>query len=132
MSKIQGAIVTTTHDFAIQYKYAWACTTERCGAVFQRQSKSIDVDKHVCGKCKGRLMEINVPQKGAQAATIDRTPKKPKALSGYALFVKENSAQVRSRMELDRRLCGSKKTISQPEVMRECAKLWRVQKKPSI
>ena len=64
MSKVQGAIVTTTHNFAIQYKYAWACTTERCGVVFQRQSKSIDVDKHACGKCNGRLMEINVPEKG--------------------------------------------------------------------
>lgn len=129
MSKIQGAVVTTTHDFAIQYKYAWACTVERCGAVFQRQSKSIDVDKHVCGKCKGRLQEINVPQKGVKAAAIDRTPKEPKALNGYTLFVKENSAQVRSRLELDRSMCGSKKTVSQPEVMRECAKLWRVQQK---
>ena len=131
MSKMPGEIVTTTHDFAIQYKYAWACTTDKCGAVFQRQSKSIDVDKHVCGKCKGRLTEINVPEKGVKGAAIDREPKKPKALSGYAAFVKENSAQVRSRMELDRRMCGSTETVVQPEVMKECAKLWRVHKNSS-
>lgn len=131
MSRINGVTVTTTHSFAIQYKYAWACTTERCGVVFQRQSKSIDVNKHFCGKCKGRLVEINVPLKGAMGTAIDRRPKKPKALSGYASFVKENASQVRSRMELARRMGDSIETVSQPEVMRECAKLWHALKNTS-
>jgi predicted SprT family Zn-dependent metalloprotease len=131
MAKVKGAIVTTTHDYAIQYKYAWACSTKKCGAVFQRQSKSIDVDKQVCGKCKGRLIEINVPKKGENKAYIDRTPKKQKALSGYALFVKEHSSQVRSRIALDRMITGSTTTVSQAEVMKECAILWHEWKKSS-
>ena len=131
MDKIQGAIVTTTHNYAIQYKHAWSCTTEKCGALFQRQSKSIDVNTQVCGKCKGRLVEINVPQKGASKATVDRTPKKKKPLSGYALFVKENSAKVRKRMELDRLINGSTMAISQPEVMKACAQLWHEKKNVS-
>ena len=131
MAKVNGAIVTTTHDYTIQYKYAWACSTNKCGAVFQRQSKSIDVDKQVCGKCKGRLIEINVPKKGEIKSNIDRTPKKQKALSGYALFVKEHSSQVRSRIELDRMMIGSTMTVSQAEVMKECAVLWHEWKKNS-
>jgi predicted SprT family Zn-dependent metalloprotease len=57
-----GIIVTTTHDFAIQFKFAWACQTPNCGAVIQRHSRSVDVARHVCSRCKGKLLEIEAPR----------------------------------------------------------------------
>ena len=71
------------------------------------------------------------PTKGRVQATVDRTHKKKKPLSGYALFVKENSAKVRKRMELDRLMNDSTMTISQPEVMKACAQLWHEKKNVS-
>jgi hypothetical protein len=119
-AKIEDVTVTTTHDFAIQYKYAWACSTETCDAIFQRQSKSIDVNKQVCGKCKGRLVEIHVPERNVQKVNIDRTPKLQKELNGYAQFVKNNATQVRRELEKN----STDTCVSQSEVMRACANLW--------
>ncbi|RSH85646.1 hypothetical protein EHS25_003786 [Saitozyma podzolica] len=47
--------VTTKHDYVIEYKFKWRCVSERCGKIYQRHSKSIDVSKQVCGRCRGRL-----------------------------------------------------------------------------
>ncbi|GFZ52057.1 hypothetical protein JCM24511_09829 [Saitozyma sp. JCM 24511] len=47
--------VTTKHDYVIEYKFKWRCVSERCGKIYQRHSKSIDVSKQACGRCRGRL-----------------------------------------------------------------------------
>ncbi|EEC47745.1 predicted protein, partial [Phaeodactylum tricornutum CCAP 1055/1] len=80
MSSFPDIMVTTTHDYEIQYKYAWACTTPKCGVIIRRHSRSVDPFKQVCGRCKGALMEIEVP---------DELP------SAYNIFVKEKSQRVR-------------------------------------
>lgn len=128
MESIPGILVTTTHDYEIQYKYAWACQTEKCGAVIQRQSRSIDVEKQVCGRCKGRLFEIEVPKRGT-GKSVDKTPKKQRTLSDYNRFIKQNSAQVRTRLTLNLRMTGDTfGKVTQGDVMKECAKLWKEQK----
>mmetsp|Transcript_15942 Transcript_15942/g.24433 ORF Transcript_15942/g.24433 Transcript_15942/m.24433 type:complete len:552 (+) Transcript_15942:140-1795(+) len=121
MNAIHDVTVTTTHDYEIQFKYAWACQTEKCGAIIKRQSRSVDPSKQCCGRCKGRLEEINVPRKGE--SSIDRTPKKRGQISSYNMFIKQNSAHVRARLQLLKT-----EKITQSEVMKECARLWRSQK----
>ncbi|KAL6252561.1 hypothetical protein RBB50_000280 [Rhinocladiella similis] len=65
--------VTTKHSYVINHKYLWVCAgrdrsvamaflnieeDEGCGAEYGRHSKSIDPEKHRCGKCKGRLVQV--------------------------------------------------------------------------
>jgi hypothetical protein len=65
--------VTTKHNYAINHKYLWLCVgrdrssamdilnvedDEGCGAEYGRHSKSIDTEKHRCGRCKGKLVQV--------------------------------------------------------------------------
>ncbi|MBE7181036.1 MAG: SprT-like domain-containing protein, partial [Terriglobus roseus] len=77
----RGVQVTTKHSYEIDYKYAWEC--EQCGLVYQRHSKSIDPKKVSCGACRSKLFQIKPKPRGGAA-------------SGYAGFVKENFATVKS------------------------------------
>ncbi|KXS17883.1 hypothetical protein M427DRAFT_96492, partial [Gonapodya prolifera JEL478] len=43
--------VTTCHSYEIDYKFKYECTG--CGKIYGRHSKSINVQVHVCGECKG-------------------------------------------------------------------------------
>ena len=122
MKNIPDLIVTTTHSYEIQFKYAWACTTPKCGVVIQRHSRSVDVSKQVCGRCRGRLTEIEVPKKGD---VVSHTPRKKVAPSKYNLFVKEQSVRVRQQLE---QTCGTNVSVTQSQVMKECARLWREKK----
>jgi len=63
---------------------------------------------------------------------MDRTPKKRAPPSGYNLFVKENSKRVREKMMDAQKERGIlKPRVLQPDVMKECARLWREKKKAS-
>jgi predicted SprT family Zn-dependent metalloprotease len=71
----RGVQVTTKHSYDIAYKYVWACAD--CAIEYKRHSKSIDVERHRCGSCKGELKQIK---------PTPRTPAKP---SNYQTFMKE-------------------------------------------
>lgn len=91
----------------------------------KRQSKSVDVEKHCCGRCKCRLIEVN-----ARTADSDRTPKKRAPPSGYNLFVKEQSKLVREKLMHIQKAKGKLiPKVSQKEVMTECGRLWREEKR---
>ncbi|OAK99861.1 hypothetical protein IQ06DRAFT_276222 [Phaeosphaeriaceae sp. SRC1lsM3a] len=77
--------VTTKHSYAIDYKFVWECV--ECGYEFKRHSKSVDVARHSCGKCKGRLVQTKP------------TPRQGGGQSGYQAFVKENYKRVKEEME---------------------------------
>ena len=67
-----GVEVTTKHSYTIDHKYLWVCAgrealdllknvpevEDGCGAEYGRHSKSIDTEKHRCGRCKGALMQV--------------------------------------------------------------------------
>merc|ERR1719223_422751 len=92
-------IVTTTHDYETNtYKFAWACSTKGCGVLIQRHSRSVNIDKQCCGKCRGRLIEIEVPGRSRDLKNANFTPKKKKELSGFSLFVQKHARTVRKRM----------------------------------
>ena len=120
MQAVSDVTVTTTHDYEIDYKYAWSCTNPSCMVVVKRHSRSVDVEKQVCGRCRGHLQEIQVPGKGSMG---DYTPRKKAPPSAYNLFVKEQSQQVRQRLQ-----AISNANVTQTEVMKECALLWNSQK----
>jgi len=129
MANVPDVEVTTTHDYEIEYRYAWSCQTPGCGAVIQRQSRSVCVNKHICARCKGRLVEVHVPKNG-EANCGNPGPLKQRrkaAPSKYNLFVRENSATVRRRLEAENRGENPGRTVTQQEVMKEIARLWQVQ-----
>jgi len=127
MRKIRDVEVTTTHDYEISYKFAWACTGANCNVVIKRHSRSVDVNKQCCGRCKGKLIEIEVPgSKGDKAKNGKHTPKKARKASAYSLFVKSESANVRKRLAKERSC--TPKSVSQADVMKEVGRLWRIKK----
>ncbi|KAL6709552.1 hypothetical protein ACN47E_001487 [Coniothyrium glycines] len=85
-----GVQVTTTHAYAIDYKYIWECVL--CGYAFKRQSRSVDPDRHSCGKCKGRLVQVKpVPRAGKAKDGAE--------MGGYQAFVKQHFARVKGELE---------------------------------
>ncbi|KAF1928916.1 uncharacterized protein M421DRAFT_420147 [Didymella exigua CBS 183.55] len=87
----RGVEVTTKHSYAIEYKFVWECVS--CGYEFKRHSRSIDTQRHSCGKCKGRLVQTKPAPRAGNAA--DGAERKK---SDYQIFVKENFKKVKSDM----------------------------------
>ena len=102
-----------------------ACSVPGCNFVVRRHSKSVDINRHCCGKCRGRLYLCD-----ANGNRNNRTPKKPAQPSAYNLFVKEKSKIIREQMkqrQLQRGVRDPK--VPQSDIMKECARLWQAQKK---
>ena len=59
MNARKDITVTTKHSYEIAYKFSWRCTEATCGKVYGRHSKSIDPQKHACGVCSGRLVQVD-------------------------------------------------------------------------
>ena len=91
-----------------------------CGMLYERHSKSVDVSRHGCGRCKGKLAQIRPRPRGGVgksqstaapgssrlkddshggdgmgAADVNATAKQPTA---YQSFVKENYATVKKNL----------------------------------
>ena len=84
------------------------------------------MSKHCCGVCKGRLIEINAPERkedGGYKPISKLSPKKKKKPTGFSLFMQENSARVREKLIKQRG-----KGVLQADVMRECSRLWKKSK----
>lgn len=129
MRKVNGMLVTTTHDYVTNsFKFAWACTVDGCDFIIQRHSRSVDPLRHCCGKCRGKLIEIEVGSSKDDVAKNGFTPKKKRAASGFSLFVQAESSRVRSELEAE----SKGKTVTQSEVMKECGRLWREKKASTI
>ena len=96
--------VTTKHSYTINHKYLWVCAGQSalqgsaqaaaraflaldddpgCGAEYGRHSKSVDPEKHRCGKCKGLLVQVRPMPKvrSGKAELKGRSPRKGKGAS---------------------------------------------------
>ena len=113
-TKATGIPVTTTHDYEINYKFAWACLKPGCGVIIKRHSRSFDTSKYRCGKCKGSLVEVE--------ASNPTQIKKRTPVTAYQLFVKQHSKQVRDQ------LAESNSKVTQAMVSKEVGRLWKLQK----
>lgn len=113
--------------------YIQACTSPTCNVVIKRHSRSVDVNRQCCGRCKGKLVEIEQPKKGASATGSSKgaaghTPKKKAAPSAYNLFIKAKSKEVREKLNREHVAKGKIGKVPQGEVMKECARLWKEKK----
>lgn len=99
--------ITITHAYSIKKKYIYKC--QKCGQEIHRFSKSIDVEKELCGICHGRfeIMVNSNDQNGTTTANA-KEPKTPRQPSKFALYVKENYHSIKKDNQL-----GSHKDIMQ-------------------
>jgi predicted SprT family Zn-dependent metalloprotease len=92
-------IITRCHTYVIRAKFTYKCVG--CDNRVNRHSKSIDIEKKVCARCRGRfeLVRNYRNSKGLLepveegSSTAAKTPKKP---NEFALFVKEKYKDVRT------------------------------------
>lgn len=130
MKAIPGVTVTTTHSYDIQFKYAWSCTSPGCSFLVKRHSKSVDPNRHVCGRCKGRLIQV---VSGQGDVGSSKAPKKPPQPTAYNIFIKEQSKTVRKNLLEAERVKGNPSpSVSQADVMKECGRLWSERKNESV
>ena len=85
----RGVEVTTKHSYAIEYKFVWECVS--CGYEFKRHSKSVDVKRHSCGKCKGPLVQTKPKPRGGGGAGVVASQSK----SEYQNYVKAHFSRVK-------------------------------------
>lgn len=91
------------------------------------------MERQICGRCKGRLVEIEAPRRaegktGRGAINVDKTPRKKAPPSKYNLFIKENSKRVREQLIRERVARSDYTKVQQADVMKECGRLWKEQK----
>ncbi|KAF2466795.1 uncharacterized protein BDR25DRAFT_336347 [Lindgomyces ingoldianus] len=86
-----GVEVTTKHSYEIEYKYIWECVL--CGCEYKRHSKSVDTQRHSCGKCKGKLVQTKPTPRSTAGG------KKPGGKGEYQVFVTENFSRVKKELE---------------------------------
>ncbi|KAK5937602.1 hypothetical protein PMZ80_010222 [Knufia obscura] len=84
--------VSTKHSYVVETKYLWVCAgrpagtqrqtltqrmlnieveredEEGCGAEYGRHSRSIDIEKQRCGRCKGFLVQVRPAPRGVGAS----------------------------------------------------------------
>jgi predicted SprT family Zn-dependent metalloprotease len=119
----RGIHVTTKHTYEIEYKYLWRCSAEDCEAEFQRHSRSIDVARHKCGRCRGTLVQVRpVPRGGAAAGGAAGQSVGAKGVGGYAAYVKQHFAEVKA---------GLPSGSNQKDVMVALGKRYRAEKAES-
>lgn len=112
--------VTTRHSYEIEFKFQYKCENAGCLGLYQRHSKSLDVDRFRCGVCKtGRLVLYRnnqlVPLQGKENS--ETTIK----MNAYAQFVKDNFASVRKSMTIEG-------TIAHAQVMSALSDKWKESK----
>ena len=152
--------VRTCHSYRVHAPHAWRCAgsagsegagtgagagtsrdlgpragAEGCGQVYRRHSRSIDVARHACGVCKGKLVyegklgpdgrPLAAGSKAGAGAAEGRGPRHqqndvaPTPTNAFAAFVAERFARVKRQ---------APRGTSHGEVMRGLAAEWRAEK----
>ena len=107
--------VTTCHSYAVHAPFEWRCvgggisgdgggggdTTRGCGRVYRRHSKSIDVARHACSACRGRLafvgrVDADGTVQGGGGGGGTSQPSRPP--NPFAQFVAARFATVKASM----------------------------------
>ncbi|KAF3015370.1 hypothetical protein E8E14_011924 [Neopestalotiopsis sp. 37M] len=96
----RGIVVTTKHNYEIDFKFIWRCVD--CTCEVKRHSKSVNPEKQRCGRCRGILEQVKpVPRANGKGRTayqefVSKEMKDLKA-EGKALNFKEMMAIVSAR-----------------------------------
>jgi predicted SprT family Zn-dependent metalloprotease len=106
-----GVTITTRHGYGPSVpQRRWVCSSEACGCVYSRSKLSIDVRRHVCGLCRGKLLYQGrftadgqlleagpaAPASAAAAAASAAKPKRP--LNAFGQFVQAEYAATKKSM----------------------------------
>lgn len=110
MTVLPRVDVSTCHNYDIFYPHRWQCTA--CFHEYKRHSKSIDIDKKVCGSCRGRLEYL-----GKFTRHGDSPQKKGNM---YSAYVAKNFSKIKK---------ASDPGTSAVDVMKKIAAMWHVEKK---
>lgn len=126
----QGIVVTTKHNYDIDFKFIWRCVD--CSCEVKRHSKSVNPEKQRCGRCRGVLEQIKpVPRANGKGRTAyqDFVSKEMKDLKaeGRALSFKDMMAIVSARWKTqqeaskgtsaDKQLQGLEQELESPFVV---------------
>ena len=88
------AVDARCHSYDIHSKFAYKCM--QCNHFYKRHSKSLDIDRKCCGRCRGKLElhqwdnKLEKYMKLTQVEGADANAKVPKTPNAFAAFVKEN------------------------------------------
>lgn len=104
--------VTTCHNYEIFFKFKWQCTNNDCLQEYGRHSNSLDVNKKVCGRCRGRLQFLGrfkqgpngeaIPVGGGESSgTVGKSGVGSREVTGFPLFVKEYYAVEKKSLPSD-------------------------------
>ncbi|TLD29107.1 hypothetical protein PspLS_03410 [Pyricularia sp. CBS 133598] len=107
----RGIDVTTKHSYEIDFKFAWECV--ECAGEYKRHSRSINPQRHRCGRCKGELRQTKPVPRGAAAGGKAGEAKK-KEPTEYQMFMKEHMKIIREENP------GS----PQKDIMKQVAERW--------
>ncbi|CAG0891745.1 unnamed protein product [Darwinula stevensoni] len=89
--------ITRCHYYEINCRYQYVCTG--CGYKIGRHSKSLDINRKVCGVCmaKFELHIVKVGHEGEKHMKPVEDLQTPKPLNKFAQFVKENYGSVKNQ-----------------------------------
>uniref|UniRef100_A0A6A7FXS4 Acidic repeat-containing protein-like n=1 Tax=Hirondellea gigas TaxID=1518452 RepID=A0A6A7FXS4_9CRUS len=79
--------INRCHNYQISCKFTYKCT--KCGYSIGRHSKSLDIERKVCGKCRGHFQLLVNSKTQLHGTATPRTP------GPFALFVKDNYGDVK-------------------------------------
>ncbi|XP_021352160.1 acidic repeat-containing protein-like [Mizuhopecten yessoensis] len=86
-------VIGRCHSYSINTKFTYQCS--QCGYRIGRHSKSLDMDRKVCGYCRGRFTLLsNTGRGGSTPVSGSSTPRTP---NKFALFVKDNYGDIKKR-----------------------------------
>lgn len=91
--------VTVRHTYTIEARYTYRCTG--CFITINRHSKSLDVQRKVCGRCKSRFqLFVNkngkmIPVEASQSSTQPAFQMTPRSRPVFAEFVKDHYKEIR-------------------------------------
>jgi hypothetical protein len=132
---ITGLPVTRCHNYNVSYKHNWKCvgnstttttttattkttnhmpqdksskSSKGCGAVIGRHSKSIDVTKQICARCRGKLQYVgrnstNNNKQCSSADLCDENVSVEKEPPPFAKYVKDNYQSAKLVVQKARR-----------------------------
>lgn len=98
--------VSTCHSYEIYYKFRYSCSS--CANTFGRQTKSVDLARQCCARCKGKLALLG-------AFNRDGTQMKEREPTPFAHFVKANFGPLKKARPGD----------SHKELMAELGQWWK-------
>jgi len=132
LAKKRGYVeVTTCHNYEIFFKFKWQCTNNDCLQEYGRHSNSLDVNKKVCGRCRGRLQFLGRFKQGLNGEAIPIGGREGKdggggsrEATGFSLFVKEYYAVEKKNLPSD--------ANAHQFVMKALSQRWNQQKQQTV